>query len=184
MRTIGLAGIIVTLLLPWAVGCATYSSDLSRSRVAYERSSYEQSLAILRGLEPDIERLTLSERAQYAYLRGMSDHRIGYVLEARHWLGVAQAIEQQTPGAIPPDWSKRLSDTLKELNDAVFTGGYASLTNAKTSAAVDDAEAAPKRRSPRAAEPPRDDKPDRKKVDGAKEDPPPPSTPKPDEKTP
>ena len=84
-------------------------------------------------LEPDIERLSPADRARYAYLRGMTDFRIGYKAEARHWLALAAASEKQTPGALPADWAKRMTEALKELNEAVYTGGIASLSNTPTS---------------------------------------------------
>ena len=40
----------------------------------------------------------------------MTDYRLGYKSEARHWLSVAAALEQQTPGSLPADWDKRMGD--------------------------------------------------------------------------
>jgi hypothetical protein len=103
--------------------------------VAHEASEHERALAIFRALEPDTARLNTSERAHYAYLRGMTDFRIGYQAEARHWLSVAFSLEQQSPGSLPDDWNKRLSESLKELNEAVYTGGIESLSNAASAKA-------------------------------------------------
>jgi hypothetical protein len=118
-----------------AGGCNTYGDDLSRSQRAFEESEHERALAILRALEPDLNRLSITERAHYAYVRGMTDFRIGYKGESRHWLALAEAIEKQTPGSLPPDWQKRMREALKELNDAVYTGGIASLSNTPSSSA-------------------------------------------------
>src|SRR5579864_897979 len=85
------------------VGCATYEDELAQSQRAFDASEHERALAILRVLEPESGRLVTSDRAHYAYLRGMTDYRIGYKIDARHWLGIAAAIEQQTPGSIPPE---------------------------------------------------------------------------------
>jgi len=115
--------------------CATYHDDLERGEKAFDASEHERALAIFRLLEPDLDRLTETERAHYAYLRGMTDFRIGYKAEARHWLAFAAAIAQQSPGALPPEWTKRMSESLKELNEEIYTAGIESLSNATASAA-------------------------------------------------
>jgi hypothetical protein len=109
--------------------CATYSDDLTRAQRAFEGSEDERALAIMRVLEPDTSRLSDSDRAHYAYLRGMTDYRIGYKLEARHWLSLAASMEQHLPGSLPPEWAKHLEETLKELNEEVYTAGIESLAN-------------------------------------------------------
>jgi hypothetical protein len=123
------AAVVMLACLTFAA-CATYQDDLARGERAFEASEHERALAIFRALEPDTNRLTESERAHYAYLRGMTDFRIGYKAEARHWLSVADALEKQTPGSLPAEWTKRLGESLKELNESVFTAGIESLTNA------------------------------------------------------
>lgn len=128
MRSLALAMVLASSSLA-ATGCATYSDDLVRAQRAYESSEDERALAIFRVLETDTSRLSDSDRAHYAYLRGMTDFRMGYKAESRHWLGLASSMEQALPGSLPPDWAKHLTDTLKELNEEVFTGGIESLTN-------------------------------------------------------
>ena len=108
--------------------CATYDEDLMRGERAFEQSEHERALAIFRNLEPDTNRLSPVGRAHYAYLRGMTDYRIGYRSDARHWLAIAASIDQQTPGSLPPDWEKRMGESLKELNEEVFTAGIESLS--------------------------------------------------------
>ncbi|MGO9832622.1 MAG: hypothetical protein ACLP1X_00250 [Polyangiaceae bacterium] len=129
-----------------ALSCATYEEDLARSQRAFDASEHERALAILRSLEPDMGRLGTSDRAHYAYLRGMTDYRIGYKVDARHWLGVSAAIEQQTPGSIPPDSVTRLNEALKEMNEAVYSSGIEALSNdvssAKTKRSEEDEEGA------------------------------------------
>jgi hypothetical protein len=120
---------LVSLSCLASAGCATYQDDLARGERAFEASEHERALAIFRSLEPDTGRLTEPERAHYAYLRGMTDYRIGYKAEARHWLAIAAAIEQQTPNSLPSEWTKRMTDSLKELNEAVYTAGIDTLTN-------------------------------------------------------
>ena len=94
----------------------------------------------------------------------MTDYRIGYKAEARHWLMVAAALEAQTPNSLPGDWTKRMNDALKELNESVFTAGIESLSNTAVAKSKDqDSTAAPKespseRDSPtKASTPPKDD---------------------------
>jgi hypothetical protein len=109
--------------------CATYQDELASGQRAFEASEHDRALAIFRALEPDTARLSASDRAHYAYLRGMTDFRIGYRAEARHWLSVASALEQQAPGSLPEDWNKRLGESLKELNEEVYTAGIEALSN-------------------------------------------------------
>ena len=108
--------------------CATYDEDLVRGERAFEQSEHERALAILRNLERDTNRLSTVGRAHYAYLRGMTDYRIGYRSDARHWLALAASIEKETPGSLPPDWDKRMSESLKELNEEVYTAGFEALS--------------------------------------------------------
>jgi hypothetical protein len=108
--------------------CSTYRDDLLRSERFFEASEHERALAILRVLEPDTDRLSVIDRAHYAYLRGMTDYRIGYRSDARHWLAIASSIDQQTPGCLPPEWETRMVESLKELNEEVYAGGIAALS--------------------------------------------------------
>jgi hypothetical protein len=119
----------LTLLAFMVPACATYQDELASGQRAFEASEHDRALAIFRALEPDTSRLSPSERAHYAYLRGMTDFRIGYQAEARHWLSVAAALEQQAPGSLPADWTKRLGESLKELNEEVYTAGIEALSN-------------------------------------------------------
>jgi hypothetical protein len=128
MRSLAASVLLACVLA--AFGCATYQDDLVRGERAFEGSEHERALAIFRVLEPDLGRLSEAERARYAYLRGMTDVRIGYKAEARHWLSLGEALEQRTPGSLPPDWTKRLAETLKGLNEEVYASGIEGLTNA------------------------------------------------------
>jgi hypothetical protein len=136
MRPLTAAFLLVASLAPAA--CATYSDDLVRAQRAYEGSEDERALAIFRVLEGDTSRLTEQERAHYAYLRGMTDYRLGYKSEARHWLSLGAAMEQATPGSLPPEWAKKMADTIKELNEEVFTAGIEALTNQPAPKKTDD----------------------------------------------
>jgi hypothetical protein len=134
-------------LAPWALatsiglsfglpGCQTYGQDLERSQKAFERADYERALAIFRSLEPDVTRhFSPQEQAQYAYLRGMTDYRVGYKVDARHWLALAHAIDSSQLNVLPKDWRGRLKDTLDELNEQVYTQGIESLAESQEEAA-------------------------------------------------
>lgn len=104
-------------------GCATYREDLNRGQRFYEENEYERSLAIFRVLEPDMDSLELSDQSRYAYLRGMTDYRLGFRADARHWLAVAKAIEQEHPGGLGAQWKQRLEEALNDLNQEVYGGG-------------------------------------------------------------
>jgi hypothetical protein len=101
-------------------GCATYSGSLARGQRAFEDGELERALAIFRFLEVDLDRLSPGERAQYAYLRGTVDYRMGYRSDARHWLALAAAFEAQSPGGLPSAWAERLQASLRDLDEEVF----------------------------------------------------------------
>lgn len=115
------------VLLGSLAACATYRDELNRGQTAYEQNHHEQALAILRALEDDQTHFDPGERARYAYLRGMTDFRIGYRADARHWLGVAKEIDGQNKNALPEQWKSRLDTTLGELNESVWSGGTLAL---------------------------------------------------------
>jgi hypothetical protein len=123
--------LLATIAAVLAGGCQTYQDDLTRSQRAFEQNEHEHALAILRQLEPDTFHLNVNEQAQYAYIRGMTDYRIGYRADARHWLAVAKAMEEKAPGLLPEDWKSRMNQALGELNEGVYGGGLSSLGNAK-----------------------------------------------------
>lgn len=108
-------------------GCTTYRDALVRSQDALQKNEYEQTLGLLRALEPDVGHLTTPEQAQYAYLRGMTDLRIGHRTDARHWLAIARAHDDASPGTLPVDWRSRTNDALGELDAVVYSEGYAGL---------------------------------------------------------
>ena len=107
--------------------CATYRDELVRAQSAFENNQHERTIALLRDLEPDVTHLSQGEQAQYAYLRGMTDYRMGYKTDARHWLAIARAFDEQSPGILPADWKQRTGDTLAELDGVVQGQGYAAL---------------------------------------------------------
>ena len=119
---------VIALSLIVLASCATYHDELVRAQTAFDNNQHERTLALLRDLEPDVTRLPQPEQAHYAYLRGMTDYRIGYKTEARHWLAIARAFDEQSPGILPTDWKQRTTETLAELDGVVQTQGYAALS--------------------------------------------------------
>jgi hypothetical protein len=103
-------------------GCATYREDLNRAQVLYEENEYERALSLFRVLERDTDSLSLNDQARYAYLRGMTDYRLGFRPDARHWLAIARATEQEHPGGLSQSWKERLDQALNDLNHDVYGG--------------------------------------------------------------
>jgi hypothetical protein len=100
--------------------CATYREDLNRGQRLYDESQYERALAIFRVLEADQDSLSPPDRARYFYLRGMTDYRLGFRRDARHWLALAKATEHEHPGGLSPEARERLEKYLGELNREVY----------------------------------------------------------------
>lgn len=129
-------------LLLGTVACATYRDDFDRARAHYEGNRYDQALALLEILEHDIDSLSVAERAQYAYFRGMSHFRLEQSRDARHWLGNAAARELAAQGALPPDLKARLDETLSRLN-APYHGEVAGAGPATAAACQSDPDCGP-----------------------------------------
>jgi len=126
MRPAFVAGLLISL---GVAGCTTYRDTLLRGQHALKEGDDDRALAIFRALEQDTARMPIADRAQYAYLRGITDYRVGYQADARHWLALGAAMETENPGCLPQDWARRLSESLNELSSKVYTGGIASLSN-------------------------------------------------------
>jgi len=100
--------------------CSGNHDALARGQRYYEDNQFERALAIWRDLERHAPSFHPEESVRYAYLRGMTDYRLGFRDEARHWLGLATARERRWPGSIDPDWSSRLASALGDLDRDVF----------------------------------------------------------------
>jgi hypothetical protein len=103
-------------------GCVTYREELYRGQRLYEDNQYEKALAVWRLLEGDADSLSLNEQSRYAYLRGMTDYRLGFRTDSRHWLAIAKAIDQEHHGGLSPEWKERLEASLEDLNKDVYGG--------------------------------------------------------------
>jgi hypothetical protein len=105
------------------VGCATYHDDLVRGQHYYDLNQYNDALAVWRILEVDWDSLTYAEQCRYSYLRGMTDYRMGFRADARHWLSISKAVEQKHPGGLDAQATAQLGQVLEELNTAVYAMG-------------------------------------------------------------
>ena len=109
------AAMLAVVGLSSALGCASYSDALSRGQRYYEDNQYERALALWRDLDRRQADFEPRERARYAYFRGMTDYRLGYRDDARHWLAIARATEDERPGGLGSVWLARLDGALADL---------------------------------------------------------------------
>ena len=133
----------LVLLLAIALGpvaCATYREELNRGQRMYEANQYEHALALWRVLEADSDSLRPDDRARYAYLRGMTDYRLGFRADSRHWLAIAKATDQAHAGGLSAEWRERLEQSLTDLNHDVY--GAVENLDASNSHAVEYGKAA------------------------------------------
>ncbi|MGZ3424317.1 MAG: hypothetical protein ACXVEF_43080 [Polyangiales bacterium] len=111
------------LALVFAVnGCATYESELQRGEEHFTHDEHEAALATFRALEGDWFTLSIRDRARYCYLRGMTDYRLGFKADARHWLAIGLQIDKDNPGALAPSEKTLVEEKLGELNLIVWAG--------------------------------------------------------------
>jgi hypothetical protein len=108
-----------------AGGCSTYREELNRGQRLYDENEYERALAIWRDVELDMDSLSDNDQARYAYLRGMTDYRLGFRPDARHWLAIAKAIDMAHPGGLSGDWKGRVEEALNDLNREIYGGAEA-----------------------------------------------------------
>lgn len=114
---------LAPVLLAFALSaCSTYRDHLNRGQRMFDENEYERALAIWRTLEPDVDSLSVNDQARYAYLRGMTDYRLGFRADARHWLAIGKAIDMGHPGGLTADWKSRTEEALDDLNREVYGG--------------------------------------------------------------
>jgi len=109
-------------------GCATYRNELAQGQEYYAAGKYDHALAVARALEPDLDSLSPKERVEYCLLRGMTDYQLGFRADSRHWLALAAVLEKAHPGSIDGDEATKLTKTLEELNQLVWTAARRSAT--------------------------------------------------------
>jgi hypothetical protein len=98
----------------WVVACGGPTADLARAREAYDQGDLYRALALARVVGEREDALSDGARAEYAYLRGMTDHRIAATLPtsraserrifrgcARRWLERALERHGATGGLRP-----------------------------------------------------------------------------------
>ncbi|HEY0462743.1 MAG TPA: hypothetical protein VGC79_00980 [Polyangiaceae bacterium] len=112
--------LVLLLAIALAPACATYREDLNRGQRMYEENQYEHALALWRVLEADSDSLSPNDRARYAYLRGMTDYRLGFRADSRHWLAIAKVTDRAHPGSLSAAWQERLEQSLTDLNQDVY----------------------------------------------------------------
>lgn len=108
-------------------GCATYTEDLQRGIDYYKNNEHERSLALFRVLESDVDSLQPKDRVRYYFYRGMTDYRLitdkyDVSADARHWLGLAKAAEEEFPESLNEKEAAYLKEALDELNRKAYGG--------------------------------------------------------------
>jgi hypothetical protein len=139
-------GAVSALVIGLVLGCSTYRDNLTRGERLYQANQFDESLALCRLMERDVDALTRGEQARYAYLRGMTDYQLGFRADARHWLAIARAIHEQEAGGLDADALATSQTTLDELNREVYgltPGNAASGAVAPSVSAVPSVSAAP-----------------------------------------
>jgi len=148
--------VLLGLSLASLLGCATYRDELARGQHYYDLNQYNDALAVWRVLEIDWDSLTYAEQTRYAYLRGMTDFRMGFRADARHWLAISKAVELRHPGGLDAQSNVQLEQALGELNSAVYAAGQPpsasatgqELANVMANTALPTYSAAPQTQSP------------------------------------
>ena len=118
--------LVVWLRMAWigsvwlGVACSGHRDTLARGQSYYEDNQYEQALAVWRALGPYESAFGPLELGRYAYLRGMTDYRLGFRDDARHWLAIAKATERRHAGSLDAAWIARLDGALGDLDREIF----------------------------------------------------------------
>lgn len=102
-----------------AAACAATTRDLGRATTEFDDARYETTLHWLGEL--DLAGMTAAEKSTYAYLRGMSEVRLGKRDEGLHWLRMARAFSGDAGAGLRDEWRPVLDRTLTELTPATAT---------------------------------------------------------------
>jgi hypothetical protein len=98
------------------VGCTSLAGDLLRAEKAFSDARYEEAQLWLDDLSNDVARMRPTERARYYYLAGMSAHRTGRPVQARHALALCREELRGVPDALPEGWRRQLTFALADLD--------------------------------------------------------------------
>jgi hypothetical protein len=91
------------------------SQDIATVSLLYHDARYEASSAWLDELAKDEPAMTLRQRAQFHYLRGMSAYRLYQYSEALHDLALAASAVAATGDALSDSQRGMLDQTLAEV---------------------------------------------------------------------
>ena len=107
--------LLLLLALSSVLGCTSVADDLRRAEHAFTDARYEEAALWLTDMSAGVARMQPSERARYYYLVGMSAHRTGQRVQARHALALCREELSAVPDALPESWRRRLVLALSEL---------------------------------------------------------------------
>ncbi len=113
-----------------ALGCGTELRALDRAERAVTSNRHEVARHVLASLAEAVDGFAPADRARYTYLRGTIAYRADDWRDARHFLGLAVAIEALDPGSLEPRELETAKRALERMDRAVFRDGYAATTKA------------------------------------------------------
>ena len=144
MRIASLA--LVALL---SLGCGTELRALDRAERAFTKNRYDVAKPLLVSLTDSAERFSPTDRARYAYLRGMTAYRSDDWREGRRYLGLAVAIDELDSGSLDDGSRDRALQALERMDRVLYRDGYSAAAKAPASS-FDPDEAAKAKKPARA----------------------------------
>ncbi len=95
--------------------CAATATEMRRAEEAYEQARFDAARVWLTDLEDRAPGMEPDMRADYFYLRGMTEYRLAHRLEAMHYLAIARELVGSDPDSLRPEQRENLTRTLAEL---------------------------------------------------------------------
>ena len=96
-------GAAIVFLLVLAFGCVTVGDELRRAQTLYDDARYEETLAWLAALEPELRGMERPDRTRFYYLRGMAAFRLGQRTRAAHDLTLAAELVARDRHVLGPE---------------------------------------------------------------------------------